>query len=269
MRCTEKKVIYNKGESIPLYLLGDTHFGHVGCDKDLIAEHVQRIKEEGALWAHLGDIADAITSSDRRYNVKNMDRSLLTLKEQYEYAAELLKPIGDTCVGILSGNHDEKVSMSENKGYDHVMDLAKEIGAPYLGYIGFVTLHFENQNKDRWGHKVFLWHGSGGGRKYGGKINRMTDLAADFIADTYAVGHYHQLGVQVKSVLEHVTNGRHNHIAKRLRVFAMCGGYLEGYVPNNTTYVEKTAYPPGILGCVKLEFFPDKRRVEARAVGEI
>ena len=40
-------------------------------------------------------------------------------------------------------------------------------------------------------YTVYATHGSGGGRKEGGKINRLADLAQIVDADVYIMGHVH------------------------------------------------------------------------------
>lgn len=270
VRKRKQKIMYKKGDTIPVFLFGDTHFGHIGCRKDLIADHIALAKEQDAYWAHMGDIADAITISDKRYDKDNMDDDLPTMKDQYEYAVELFKVLDpEKCLGVLTGNHDDKVRRMSPTGYDYAMTgFAAPLGVPYLEFSGFVTLCFENQYHDRSKKSFYLWHGAGGGRKTGGKINRLEDMAAGFNADIYAVGHYHVLAHTVKGYKEHVTNGRHDHIAKKAKYYMITGGYLEGYVEDVSTYVSRFGYMPSVLGCMKLVIHPDSGRVEVTAIGE-
>lgn len=270
VRWRKQKIHYKKGDKVIVYLYGDTHFGHEGCDKTLIREHIALGIEDDAYWAHMGDIADAITLSDKRYDQDNVDDDLKTLKDQYEYAVQEFGGLDAAkCLGILTGNHDDKIRRMMPTGYDYAQThFAAPLEVPYMEYSGFVTLQFENQYHDRWRQTLYLWHGAGGGRKSGGKVNRLEDLATGFGADIYAVGHYHVLLGVPKGYYEHSANGRHDMVMKRQRLFLITGGYLEGYIPGLSTYVSRYGYSPSILGCMKLVIDPDNRRVEAIAIGE-
>jgi predicted phosphodiesterase len=268
MMSKKVKIPYKNGEIVELYAICDTHFGHVGVQKQLFQQHVNEIKERNAYWIHLGDIADAVTVTDHRYDILNIDKEMLTINEQYSYATESLKPIAGTCLGIMCGNHDDTIRTQINTGYDYASFVARDLNASYLGYMAFLKLEFENNHNDRWGQTIYLWHGKGGGRKVGSPLNRLTDLAADYDADHYLIGHYHRLVTVQNAQLYHSSNGRHDMIMKRNRIFGICGGYLEGFVDDKITYIERDGYSPSVLGCLRLEFDPENRRTEFRTRSE-
>jgi hypothetical protein len=86
-------------------------------------------------------------------------------------------------------------------------------------------------------YTIYVTHGSGGGRKEGGKVNRLADLAAIVDADIYVTGHTHLPLVFKESYFR--VSGSNSSVAMVDKLFINTaasldyGGYgdLQGFKP--------------------------------------
>ena len=56
-----------------------------------------------------------------------------------------------------------------------------------------------------------------------------------------------------------------NVLVKRNQVFALTGGFLEGYKIGTTSYVERMNLHPSKTGIVKISVWPETRKIRAQA----
>ena len=263
------KIITTK-KPMKIYLFSDTHIAHIGFDEKLLKKHINMCRKENAYWIHLGDWCEAISPKDKRYDVRNNSNPVLT---QYQDAIELFEPIKDMGIAILSGNHDEKIAKEHG---DYVAGLvARNLEVPYLGYTGFVNIRLWDSEEllaKRTGAQnrfiIHLHHGHTGGRKTGGKMNSLQDMAVKFDANLYAIGHGHtyvsHIDAQVKVISDKRNISKFRH---KRRNFIGCPSYYRVYedaeIPN---YAEKAAYQPQAIGCVKLELYKVDNGIGVRII---
>jgi hypothetical protein len=254
---------YKFTEQIQLAVLGDIHAGNAAFDKKLFDRVVKLIGDTNAYFVLMGDIADAITPKDKRYDLANIDRTLLTAREQYDYVFDRLSYYTDIgqCLGVLSGNHDEKIRTTSESGHCYTEELAARLEAPYLGYMNFLHFVFEI-NGSRSKRTLYFWHGGGKGRKKGSRVNRLDDMRVGFQADIYCMGHTHMLGWIPDSQHRVLTNGRHSRIKKYPVDLIHTGGFYQGYKQDAPRdYVAKAGLNPLRLGCPFIQFYPSENRV--------
>jgi len=237
-------------ESTPVvvYIIADTHINAPNCDEKKLRRHVKLIQDHAetsnnVFWVHLGDWCDFISPNDKRFDIEQPAPSIIT---QARNAKEIFRPIAQYCIGGISGNHD--YSIRKNYG-DMVDDIAKSIGIPYLGDTAFIKLQMSaavERRGARFSKDIFLTHGFGGGRKYGGKINKIQDFAQFVDADIYLCGHFHTY-VPIENLA--IGLSRNGTLKKRSRWFILASSYYEIYngVDNYASRVVYQAQPTGMI----------------------
>ena len=245
--------IVSHSDPFVLYIYADTHIGPNETDEQKLRKHVLQCYDEQANWVHLGDWCDYISSNDKRYAVGTKIPSIF---DQLDLVDEIFEPIIGLGIGSIIGNHGEKIRKTFG---DPMKRISRNLQVPYFGDSGFIKLQM-NDGGTRWSKTLFMAHGFGGGRKYGGKVNKITDLAAYIDADFYALGHMHTY-VPIKNTALGVS--RNGTIKVRDRHFVLCPSYLDIYKPSNVpNYGSSYLYPPSPIGCVRVEFTPTSTKVE-------
>lgn len=246
-----------KDDEVQFEPLGDLHIGNINFDNAKLLRSIERIgSEENRFWIGMGDYAECIfpTSpmNDPRFNIQTVNRGILVPDEQFDYIRELLNPIKEKCWGLHSGNHE--TSFIQKTGHDYVRrDLCNPLKARYLGLVAFTTLRFTFRGKPLDEKIVFSAHGNYGGMRIGGTLNRIEDLARSFDADIYLMGHTHAAFV-VKG--NYIAPASRNSIVEAKRLFCSTGGFLRGYVPESTSYIEKNLRSPLKTGTITVTFVP-------------
>lgn len=222
--------------------LADTHIGDAHCDMSLILDTVARIQDSPNYFTILdGDLMNtAIIGSKSDIYHDQMPPS-----EQLEKCVEIFGGLARSgkVLATLSGNHEERISRAV--GVDLTEMFCRELGIPHLysPTSALVFLRFgENHKKGRKYkivYSIYVNHGRGGGRRPGGKINSLEDLARIVTADIYLMGHTHMPAVFRQ---QHYIATPQCTISKREQVFVNTasfldwdGGYADraGYVPNS------------------------------------
>ena len=179
-------------EQIAIDPLGDLHIGDSMCDYKSIMERIERIKNTDNLYCTLGgDLMDtAVCSSIGDTYSANMQPS-----EQLKHCVKIFEPIKHKILAVLPGNHENRVWKSD--GLDMTAIMCAQLGIPekYTETTALLFIRFgRNPNRTPYRpllYTMYLTHGSGGGRKEGGKVNRLADLAAIVDADIYLHHHTH------------------------------------------------------------------------------
>jgi len=257
MELNRKEIKY-KSRSDRFYVvpLGDIHLGNACCDLKGAKEMVNWIENtDNVFWLGMGDYVDCINYTDKRFDPRTVAepyRSDLSnsVRLQTEDIIDLLNPISHKCLGLHRGNHEETIRLRYH--YDVIYDMWKEMQVPVLEDTAITRLSFSDGNH-RSSFDIFSTHGCSGGRKGGGKINRLEDMIGFVDADVYLMGHSHIKATETKSVL--YADNQMN-LKNKKRILAVTGCFLRGYQQGVTSYVEKWGYPPTDTGVVKLTFNP-------------
>lgn len=174
---------------IEIHVLSDWHIGDSMSDFKLIQQTLEHIKNTPNAFVMLnGDLMDtAICSS-----IGDTYGANLQPMEQLKTCVKLFEPIKDKILCILPGNHENRVYKTD--GIDMTALMAAQLGLSerYTDTTALLFVRFGLNNKGRKVcYTIYATHGSGGGRKEGGKINRLADLATIVDADCYVCGHTH------------------------------------------------------------------------------
>lgn len=178
-------------EQIEIHPMSDLHIGDSMCDFKMIQERIEHIKNTPNAYCILdGDLMDtAICSS-----IGDTYGANLQPMEQLKLCVKIFEPIKDKILAVLPGNHENRVYKSD--GLDMTELMCAQLGIPekYSATTALLFIRFgrqkQNHNRPLF-YTAYITHGSGGGRKEGGKANRLADLASIVDADIYIHGHTH------------------------------------------------------------------------------
>ena len=187
-----KVTLSDKLESIEIHTFADLHIGDKFCNKKLIKERIEAVKENKKAYVILnGDIMNNATKT----SVSDSYAEELSPMEQMATFVELFEPIKDKILCITSGNHENRTYNKE--GIDITRLCARELGLEdrYSKTSAVVFLRFGETSSDTHNRKqryvIYCTHGSGGGRKEGAKAIRLADMASIIDADIYFHSHTH------------------------------------------------------------------------------
>ena len=174
--------------------MSDTHFGDKLSDGKLIMETLDHIKTtENAYCILGGDLMDTAIAS----SVGDTYGANLNPMEQIRTCVRLFQPLADSgkIIAVVPGNHERRVMKQDGLDMTEIMCAQLGIANRYSPTTAYVFLRF---GVDRSKHPdtkqrycIYVTHGSAGGKKEGGKINGLADLAQICDADIYITGHTH------------------------------------------------------------------------------
>ena len=222
------KVIHHRlpeFEQLQILPLADLHIGDIHADGKKIQEWITYIGETDNCYTIFnGDLMNTATK-----NSLSFDYSGLTPMNELEQCVKLLTPIRSKCLCITGGNHERRIS--RDTSIDTTFLLAEQLGIidRYAPESALLFVQFGKQSTFKHSqpmlYTIYCTHGSGGGRKEGGKINRLVDLANIVDADCYIHSHTH-LPLIAKNAY-YRTNTRHCTVSKVDRLFLNTSSSLE------------------------------------------
>ena len=210
--------------------MADLHIGDSGCDFKSIMERIEYIKNTPNAYCILGgDLMDTAIAS----SIGDTYGANLQPMEQLKQCAKIFEPIKDKILAVLPGNHENRVYKSD--GLDITEIMCAQLGIPekYTPTTALLFIRFGDQGGKRY-HRPFCYtayvtHGSGGGRREGGKINRLADLASIVDTDIYIHAHTH-LPVIFREAFFRLNAGN-SSVAQVEKLFVNCAASLnyQGY----------------------------------------
>lgn len=192
-------------DHVNVHVLSDWHIGDPLCDIKSIKSLIQCIEEHPESYAVInGDILNNAVKN----GVSDIYGETLSPMEAVNLAYELLEPIKDKILAITSGNHENRTY--KDCGVDLMGFLATKLGLldKYDPISTAIYLRIGELNRPMTGHpdrkrqvcyKIYMSHGSGGGRTEGAKINSLVRMQSIIDADIYVHSHTHQ-GAVLKGV---------------------------------------------------------------------
>ena len=185
-------------KEIELHCFADWHLGDKNCNVHKIAEQVKMLKEKENAYCILnGDLLNNATKA----SVSDVYAEQLTPMQQVAEAVNILEPIKDKIIGMTCGNHELRTYKGD--GIDLTGLIARELRiydrySPEgimiflrFGAVKYRTEHNDPQTKRKMCYTIYATHGCGGGRKIGGKTNRLIELSQIVDADLFYRAHTH------------------------------------------------------------------------------
>lgn len=180
-------------DKIEIHPLADLHIGDMCCEYKRILEELEYIKSTPNCYCVLdGDLMDFALAS----SIGDTYAATHSPMEQLQECEKLFAPIKDKILAVTSGNHCNRAYKTD--GIDVTQLLCNQLGIPekYSNTTVVLNIRFGKCSSHNHGRKMcytmYMTHGTGGGRKEGGKINRLADLAQIVDADIYVMAHVHQ-----------------------------------------------------------------------------
>jgi len=222
--------------------LADIHLGDPEAQMSIITNEIEKIKSKPNRYCILaGDLMNTAIKT----SISDTYSETLTPQQQLDKCIELFEPIKDKILCIVTGNHEERIS--KLAGVNMVRMFAMQLGLEDVysdtSAVCFVKFGQNRRHKNRSIiYSIYVNHGSGGGRKAGGKINRLEDYSRIICCDVYVVGHTH-FPATFKGCT-YVTNNGNMTLSKIEQTFVNTasslayGGYgdRQGYVPASNAY---------------------------------
>ena len=173
--------------------VGDYHLGDPQSDYKRIISDISYIRDNDDVFCVLnGDLMNSAIKS----SISDTYGETLSPMEELQECMKLFEPLKDKILCLVPGNHENR--HYRTNGVDMTWLMAKQLGIEdrYSPTTAVVFIRFgELSDKAFHGRKaaytMYVAHGTGGGRKEGGKINRLADLATIVDCDIYCVGHTH------------------------------------------------------------------------------
>ena len=179
-------------KSIELLVLADYHYSDPNSDHDAIRKDIDYVNSHDNAYCVLaGDLLDCALKSSLGDAYMN-----LSPMEELTAMMDLIQPIAHKVLAIVGGNHEAR--HYRTNGVDMTRLLAKQLGIEdrYSPDTALIFLRFGKGSAGRSHarpilYTIYLTHGSGGGKKEGGKIQRLADYGQIVDADCYICGHTH------------------------------------------------------------------------------
>ena len=182
-------------EEIELHPLSDWHIGDAHHDAFHTEAILKHIKETPNAYCILGgDMMDTAIAN----SVGDTYGAKMQPMEQLKLCVKLFDPIKDKILCIVPGNHENRVYKYDGIDMTAMMASQRGLAGRYSTTAALLFIRFgrrsrsENQHNRKIVYTVYTSHGSGGGKRVGGKINRLEDMANIVDADIYIMGHVHQ-----------------------------------------------------------------------------
>ncbi len=179
-------------EIIEIHPMADLHIGDPQSDYKSILDRIEYIRKTPNAYCILdGDLMDTAIAS----SIGDTYSANLQPMEQLKQCVKIFEPIKDKILAVLPGNHENRVYKSD--GLDLTEIMCNQLGIPnrYSPTTALLFIRFGKQSSNRHNrpflYTAYVTHGSGGGRREGGKVNRLADLASIVDTDIYIHAHTH------------------------------------------------------------------------------
>lgn len=240
-------------DGITIVPIADVHIGDNLSNFKLLKEVLQRIKEEPNTYTIInGDLCN-MALKDSKSDVYEDNR---TPMEQVLTVADLLEPIKDKILVMTTGNHEDRTKRSTNIDVLKLVAKQLKLDERYTDSWWYLYLTFgENIKHKEITYAITGTHGYGGGRKSGGKINRLEDMSQVVIADLYIMSHTHK-PISTKSCIW-LPYTQSKGLIKQEMYYLMTNSFLE----SDGGYAEKMGFPPANTSITEAQLDGKKKRV--------
>jgi predicted phosphodiesterase len=179
-------------ETIEVHPMADLHIGDPNSDYKSILDRIEYIRKTPNAYCILdGDLMDTAIAS----SIGDTYSANLQPMEQLKQCVKIFEPIKGKILAVLPGNHENRVYKSDGVDLTEIMCSQLGIANRYSPTTALLFIRFGMQSSRRHNrpqlYTVYVTHGSGGGRREGGKVNRLADLASIVDADIYVHAHTH------------------------------------------------------------------------------
>jgi len=167
-----------------------------------------------------------------------------------------LKPIGDKCIGLIEGNHEDRQLAQFDRAVHRT--VCSRLGVDNLKERAMIRIIWNRGARS--GHAssldIYAHHGWFGGRKSGSKVNNLHDLLSTWNVDIVALAHGHERVIAPPFVT--VKLNKNNEPVNWRRYALMAGSFVKSNEVNVSSYASRKGYRVNDVGPVRLFYRPDK-----------
>jgi predicted phosphodiesterase len=185
-----------------------------------------------------GDLMNTATRS----SVSDIYTETISPMEQIKRCVTLFGPIAPKIICVVPGNHELRTYKTDGIDLTAIMASQLDIADKYSDTTALLFIRVGEQNEHF--HKLqvcytaYVTHGSGAGRKEGGKINRLADLSSVVDADIYIHSHSHLPAIFKEGFYR--TDPTSSTFSKVDKLFVNTSAHLD-----YSGYADLQAYKPG------------------------
>ena len=140
-----------------IVLAGDLHIGALNFSKSAFADMVSKVKRgKNTYLIGMGDYLEAKEPADPHFEIRATDKNMNQFAAQMEYFYNAIKPIASKVIGLLRGNHEDKIERKVGNLLETF--VCKPLSIPYAGYS---CIHVFTDKRGSVKFKFFLHHGFG------------------------------------------------------------------------------------------------------------
>ena len=174
---------------LEVHLFADEHIGDSHCDMKRLLQRIEYVKNTPNAYCILnGDILDNATKT----SIGDIYSQAISPMDQLNHAVQIFGPIKDKILCITPGNHENRTYKHEGVNLSALIAAQLGLENRYTPTAAVIFLRFgEDENNRKIRYTFYTLHGSGGGRKEGGKVNRLADMASIIDVDIYIHSHTH------------------------------------------------------------------------------
>lgn len=241
-------------DDITIIPIADVHLGDELCNLKLLKSVLQRIKEEPNTYTIInGDLCNMALKNSK----SDVYSDSLSPMQQVIKTTELLEPIKDKILVIATGNHEDRTQKETNIDVTRLIARELSLEDRYANGWWYLYLTFGEDNKKRpVTYGITGTHGYGGGRKSGGKINRLEDMSQVVLADLFLMSHTHK-PISTKNCI-YVPYYQSKTLTKQEMYYLMTNSFLE----SDGGYAEKMGFPPSNTSITEAKLYSKKRKVK-------
>lgn len=208
-------------------------------------------------WVQLGDFIESIMPGDPRFNVSEHTEATLSC---IDTAIKYTQKARRTCVGLIVGNHEYKLSAKIGNVTEQIANGAS---VPYGGHT--LAIHFHTAKNAT---STLCAHGAGniGSRTVEAERNdannkiKLRSILRPFEFDLKVIGHFHRIIVaepvaenrlSVNAMLE----SKRRPVLTRPEWCVACPSLFSNYhIGGIGSYAEAKLYPPTDMGWMEVDF---------------
>ena len=230
-------VVKEERDSVPLVGFGDLHAGSPTFDEAQALKTRSWIADNQALWFGMGDYLDNGTVSSPGSSWLDQ-----TMKpgEQQAYIRDFFLPISDLCIGMITGNHEERTY--KTTGTDPTGIIAYETEIPYFGYELYAKIGKERENA----FTLYACHSTSAPKTTGLALNWMVRDWRWAHFDIIAKAHDHSMGFDT---IPYVEVDKTSEVVRERLSYALLTGH---YLAKPNSYNAKVGRAPKPRGTVAL-----------------
>lgn len=247
----EKKRI---SKDITIIPIADVHIGDKLSNLKLFRETLKRIQEEPNTYTIInGDLCNMALKNSK----SDVYSASLSPMQQVITMVDYLEPIKNKILVIGTGNHEDRTQKETN--IDVMRLIARELGIEerYVDSWWYLYITLGQDNKKRpITYGITGTHGYGGGRKSGGKINRLEDMSQVVIADLYIMSHTHK-PISTKGCI-YIPYYQSKALSKQEMYYLMTNSFLE----SDNGYAEKMGFPPSNTSITEATLCSTKKKIK-------